>query len=133
MKVAQVENIPANWAWMRRLLSKAMARDPDRTEDDVIEDLKAGRMSAFVVSGGSEGLVVTQTVKSTLWIVYAAGAVRQWADMRLLMIGLEHAAKTRGLRRIHILGRKGWGKILRPLGFVSKASSGGLFHMWKDI
>jgi len=125
--------IPANWRWMRRVLSKAIEADPDRDDSDVYEDLCNARMSAFVVGGESQGVIVTQTIGDWLWVIYAAGALGDIAAILGLMRGIEHAAQQRGLTEIHIVGRRGWARPLAALGFNARPSSDGLFHIWKVL
>ncbi len=118
---------------MRKVLEAAIAGDPDRDETAVMDQLEDGELTAMSISGGASGIIVTQTLKSALWVIYVAGHIegRRIPIMQHLMRGLEYAARRADCGQIHIIGRKGWVKVLTSQGFQYRPAKSGQFHLWK--
>ncbi len=85
------------------------------TEASLVEDLVAGRAHLWV---GEAAALVTQCVDEpagrTLHVWLAGGNL---AEILNLKPGVEAWGRAQGCVRLTLCGRKGWRRVLGPLGF----------------
>lgn len=133
--IVEPSAIPGIWEWMRTLLAPAIAVDDEREEGDVLADLIEGRMSAFVLEGEIRGVVVTQQTGPWFWVIYAAGEVDapRYTNMKRLMRAFEFAAHKAGCGQIHMIGRAGWARALKSMGYERFGEVRGRAHVRKVL
>lgn len=128
LRLVPARMIEAGWDLWSKQLSKAIATDPARTSDDVLEQLQSGDLQLWRVIGPANGVVVTTfaPVKATgvpaMWILYASGQVeggprdrlRHYRDTVQLF---EQVAADGHASELWVEARDEWGLALLAIGF----------------
>lgn len=120
IKGITVNDLPIVWEEAKALLQMAINHQNELNIDDVFTKISEKDMQLFCVFSG-EMMVAAVTTEmfeekdKRLNITLCGGInIQEWIEH----IGtLENWAKSQGCKRITIMGRKGWEKMLQPYGF----------------
>lgn len=135
LHIVEPSAIPGLWEWMRSLLSSSIAHDDERDEKDVFLALMDGSLRAFIIEGEIRGVVVTQQTGRWFWVIYASGEVDvpRYVNMQRLMRAFECVAEQLDCGQIHMIGRKGWARALRAIGYENFGEVRGHAHVRKVL
>lgn len=97
------------WQTARRFILPALE---DASEADLIADLEQGK--AILWEGQRSAFVTQFTTDHTIHCWLAGGDLD---DLLTLVPGIESHARAYGYTTAVITGRKGWDRVLRPLGY----------------
>lgn len=119
LEAIPASRLPYEWETIGPVLSPALERDSERSTWDRLDLMFDPRVRFWRVSTG--GYIVTQQVKTTLWVLYAAGNGGGLRNMRDLLALIEHKARELRCRDIRFEGRD-WRRIAR--GYLWHRSNG---------
>lgn len=111
-------------AWLPTLRRALEYSDGRWTEDELLEDVEAGRLMVWTITKQDRvvGVFTTRVMKGkVLWVLVEdlAGENMQewlWDGHR----ALETWARELGAEQIVLEGRNGWGRALRSLGYETR-------------
>jgi uncharacterized membrane protein len=93
----------------------------EHTKESLRDEILRGGLQVWT-AGTPEAIVlvlftrvVTSEVSRAVQVVWACGHLEDYAG--ILNVKLENFAKTTGCSRLEVVGRAGWQRILKPLGF----------------
>lgn len=105
--------LESEWARCRPWIEAALARDPEKhTIESVERDIEDGR--ALLLAAPNSAMVCHVSESKSLHIFLAGGNLD---ELRSGDPALEDVARTLGCDHITIMGRKGWERELRDLGY----------------
>lgn len=114
-----IHDIPTTWPEAAPLLRRALERQDQITEADVVKQLAAGEMQLWVHLDDCSGRIICAVVTritrwpaSTICVVRLMGAIdgdRQWLPS---LDVIEEWAAAQGCDAVEIHGRKGWERLL---------------------
>lgn len=126
LEAIPASRLPYEWETIGPAITEAMALDTGRTAWDKLDLLFDARVTFWRAPGG---LIVTQKVNGTLWILYAEGKGQTARNMRELLALIEHKARELKCREVRFEGRD-WRRIAR--GYLWHRSNG-RYHFRKAI
>ena len=119
--------LPYEWETIGPVLSPAFEQDDERGTADIVGLMFDGRVTFWKAPGG---IIVTQKVDKTLWILYAAGEGKSIRFMRELLALIEHKAREMRCREVRFQGRD-WRRIAR--GYSSHQTADGRWHFVRRL
>lgn len=115
------EHVLLYWPQIRPMLEATIAEYPYDTVDSLFQQAMEGRIQVWLVANPEVSLVLFSSIET-----YVTGCVFRigWAFGKLdrsigpaVDAAMDNFAAMHGCKRIDVVGREGWEKILRPWKF----------------
>lgn len=113
------DDVARHWLSIENSLDRIPHTWKHTTKDRLKHQLLSGELQAWAVADPKklEMMVLTQIADGALQVILAWGDKILDAALPLLDAGFDEFARNLDLERIEIVGRKGWERKLKPLGF----------------